>query len=86
MLFELACPSYLEGRVTMEHYHAAAGGYVPTLSKPVGRTEVFVAETSEAYRVSVDTMGRLSWTSNRIEGLPLVCIVSEQASEAYLAR
>ena len=34
--------------------------------------------------VSVDTWGRLRWKSNNIEGVPLICIVSEKASEEYL--
>lgn len=83
-LEELDCPSLLEGRVTMEHYNAAKEPFVPIINKPVGKFCTFVAEESDAYMVSVDTWGRLRWKSNNIEGVPLICIVSEKASEEYL--
>lgn len=83
-LEELDCPSLLEGRVTMEHYNAAKEPFVPIINKPVGKFCTFVAEESDAYMVSVDTWGRLRWKSNNIEGVPLICIVSEKASEECL--
>lgn len=83
-LEELDCPSLLEGRVTMEHYNAAKEPFVPIINKPVGKFCTFVAEELDAYMVSVDTWGRLRWKSNNIEGVPLICIVSEKASEEYL--
>lgn len=83
-LEELDCPSLLEGRVTMEHYNAVKEPYIPENDKPVGCVSFYVAEESDAYMVSVDTMGRLQWESNNIDGVPLVCIVSEKASEEYL--
>lgn len=83
-LEELDCPSLLEGRVAMEHYNAAPEPFVPAVDKPVGHVSTFMAEESDAYMVSVDTWGRLRWKSNSIDGVPLVCIVSENASEEYL--
>lgn len=83
-LEKLDCPSLLEGRVTMEHYNAAKEPFVPQINKPVGRQSVYVAEKSDAYMVSVDTLGRLRWNSNSIDEVPLICIVSERASEEYL--
>lgn len=83
-LEQLDCPSLLEGRVTMEHYSAAKEPFVPSVNKSVGKLSVHVAEESDAYMVSVDTQGRLQWHSNRIDDVPLICIVSEQASEEYL--
>lgn len=83
-LEELDCPSLLEGRVTMEHYNAVREPFIPKNNKPVGRVSFYVAEESDAYMVSVDTQGRLQWASNNIDGVPLVCIVSEKASEEYL--
>ena len=83
-LEELDCPSLLEGRVTMEHYNAAKEPFVPIINKPVGKFCTFVAEEKDADMVSVDTWGRLRWKSNNIEGVPLICIVSEKASEEYL--
>lgn len=83
-LEQLDCPSLLEGRVTMEHYNAAKGTFVPKDNTPVGETSVYVAEESDAYMVSVDTTGHLCWNSNRIDDVPLICIVSEKASREYL--
>ena len=83
-LEQLDCPSLLEGRVTMEHYNAAKEPFVPKMDLPVGAPSVYVAEESDAYMVSVDTLGRLRWNSNRIDDVPLVCIVSEKVSGEYL--
>lgn len=83
-LEQLNCPSLLEGRVTMEHYSAAKEPFVPTNNEPVGQPSVYVAEESDAYMVSVDTLGHLRWNSNHIDDVPLVCIVSERASQEYL--
>ncbi len=84
VLEELECPTLLEGRVTMQHYNAAKEEFVPKTDNPVGGVSIFVAEDSDAYMVSVDTLGRLQWESNNIDGVPLVCIVSEKATEEYL--
>ncbi len=83
-LEELDCPSLLEGRVTMEHYNAAKEPFVPKSNKPIDCVGTYVAEESDAYMVSVDTMGHLQWKSNNIDGVPLICIVSENTSEEYL--
>lgn len=80
----LECPSLLEGRVTMAHYNAAKEPFMPKNGKQAGGLSIHVAEESDAYMVSVDTLGRLQWKSNTIDGVPLVCIVSEQATEEYL--
>lgn len=83
-LEQLDCPSLLEGRVTSEHYHAEKEPFVPTENKPVGHSSTHVAVRSDAYMIAVDTRGRLRWPSPEIDGVPLLCIVSEQVSEEYL--
>lgn len=83
-LEELNCPTLLEGRVTMQHYHATKEPFVPKTETPIGHMDTFVAEKSDAYMVSVDTSGRLQWESNYIDGTPLVCIISEKAPKKYL--
>lgn len=83
-LEQLDCPSLLEGRVTMEHYNAAKEPFVPTEYEPVGHPSVYIAEESDAYMVSVDTLGHLRWNSNSIDDVPLVYIVSERVSKEYL--
>lgn len=83
-LEQLDCPSLLEGRVTMEHYSAAKEPFVPTKYEPIGQPSVHIAEESDAYMVSVDTLGHLQWNSNHIDDVPLICIVSERTSKEYL--
>lgn len=80
----LNCPSSLEGRVTMEHYNAEKDYFVPSVKRPAGVPSVHVAQESDSYTITVDTLGRLRWPSAEIGGEPLICIVSEQATEEYL--
>lgn len=83
-LERLDCPAQLEGRVTMEHYNAAKEPFVANDSTPVGMTSVYKAVESDEYMIAVDTHGKLRWPTSEIDGVPLVCIVSEQVSQEYL--
>ena len=83
-LEQLGCPSLLEGRVTMEHYYAEKEPFVPQADVPVGMPSVHIAVESDAYMIAVDTNGRLRWPAAEIDGIPLVCIVSEKVSQEYL--
>ncbi len=86
-LAELNCPAELEGRVTMEHYSAEPEPFIaPEGSRPVGKPSVHIAVQSERYTVAVDTKGRLRWPEAEVNGAPLICMVSEQVSQAYLDR
>ncbi len=84
-LADLNCPVELEGRVTMEHYSAAREPFIaPEGARPVGKPSVHIAVQSERYTVAVDTRGRLRWPGPLVNEAPLICIVSEQVSQAYL--
>lgn len=83
-LEKLDCPTLLEGRVTMEHYNAAKEPFVANDPTPFGITSVFKAVDSDEYMVAVDTHGKLRWPASEIDGVPLVCIVSEQVPQEYL--
>ena len=83
-LEQLNCPTLLEGRVTLEHYSAAKEPFIPVENIPIGKPSAHIAEKSDAYMVAIDTYGRLRWLSNTIDGVPLICIVSEKASKEYL--
>ena len=83
-LEQLDCPSALCGRVTMEHYHAESQPFAAKDTTPIGKHSFYIAEKADGYTVSVDTKGTLTWTSNRVDGKPLLCVVSEQASKEYL--
>ena len=83
-LEKLHCPTQLEGRVTMEHYNACKKPFVATDATPVGERSVYKAVDSSSYIVSVDTRGRLCWPAPDIDGVPLLCIVSELVPGEYL--
>lgn len=83
-LAKLDCPTQLEGRVTMEHYSALKEPFIANDPTPFGMTSVYKAVDSDEYIVAVDTYGRLRWPASEIDGMPLVCIVSEQVSQEYL--
>ncbi len=77
-LEKLDCPTQLEGRVTMEHYNARKELFRANDPTPFGMTAVYKAVDSDEYMVAVDTHGRLRWPASEIDGVPLICIVSEQ--------
>lgn len=84
ILEKLECPTQLEGRVTMEHYNALDEPFKASDPSPVGMRSVYKAVNSERYMVAVDTRGRLRWPGAEIDGVPLLCIVSEVVSQEYL--
>lgn len=83
-LEKLDCPTSLEGRVTMEHYNAAKEPFVANNPISFGMSSVYKAVDSDKYIVAVDTHGKLRWPASEIDGVPLVCIVSEQVPQEYL--
>lgn len=83
-LEKLDCKTQLEGRVTMEHYNARKEPFTAADRTPAGMPSVYKAVESEGYMVAVDTYGRLCWPAPEIDGVPLVCIVSEQVAQEYL--
>ncbi len=83
-LERLGCSATLEGRVTLEHYSASKEPFVAVDPTPTGIPSVYKAVESDDYFVAVDTSGKLRWPSADIDGVPLVCIVSEQVPQEYL--
>lgn len=83
-LAKLDCPTQLEGRVTMGHYNASEEPFVANDPTPLGMSSVYKAVDSYEYMVVVDTHGKLRWPASDIDGVPLVCIVSEQVPQEYL--
>lgn len=83
-LGRLDCPAQLEGRVTMEHYNAMKEPFRANNPTPTGKSSVYKAIDSDDYIIAVDTHGKLCWPASEIDGVPLVCIVSEQVPQEYL--
>jgi riboflavin biosynthesis pyrimidine reductase len=77
--------AWICGRTTMQQHFADAEPFVSTTKKPVGAQQVHVARRAESYAIAVDTLGKLRWSSNDIDGDHLICVVSEQVTTDYLS-
>lgn len=73
------------GRTTMQQHFAAEGYFRSTSKIQAGPRPVHVANRAESYAVAIDTAGRLLWDTNDIGGDHLICVVSQKATEDYLA-
>ncbi|MDO4576127.1 MAG: dihydrofolate reductase family protein [Planctomycetia bacterium] len=76
--------AWICGRRTMELHFADKEPFVAMSKNRVGKPSVHVAQKADSYAVAVDTLGKLRWKTNALEGDPLICIVSEEVSEEYL--
>ena len=83
-LKELDCPSMLNGKVTAVMHYADEGAFSVDEPVAVGRESVYKAVDAAGYHVICDTTGTLRWKDDNLEGKALICLVSEQASTAYL--
>jgi 2,5-diamino-6-(ribosylamino)-4(3H)-pyrimidinone 5'-phosphate reductase len=73
--------AWICGRTTMQQHFAEDEPFVSGSNTPAGPRPVFVARRAKSYAISVDTLGKLRWP----DGDHLVCVVSEQVPEDYLA-
>ena len=86
-LDQLECPSVMEGKITLVKHSALPGTFHGTqLYKDAGR-QVYKAVEAQGYAIGVDTGGTLLWGDDTTEhfGKPLLMILSEKASEEYIA-
>ena len=58
--------------------------FVSASKTSAGPQPVFVARRADSYAISVDTLGKLRWSSGDLDGDHLVCVVSEQVTADYL--
>src|SRR3954453_9360418 len=72
------------GRTTMEQ-HFADGVVASETGVPAGPRPVHVARKAGSYAVAVDTAGKLRWSGGDLDGDHLICLVSELATDDYLA-
>ena len=82
---QLAGDAWMCGRTTMQRHFADKDPFVSVSNTPAGPQPVFVARRAESYAVSVDTLGKLRWASDDLDGDHVICVVSEQARADYLA-
>ncbi len=84
-LDSLNVPTTLCGKVTAVMHYAESEAFNAPTETPLTKECFWKASDAEGYSVVVDTMGSLTWTSDRLDGKPLICIVSERATVEYLA-
>ncbi len=84
-LDELDCPSMINGRVTAEMHYADKGTFTPQSSSVIGRETVRCAVKADCCHIITDTLGTLLWKTDNLEGKALICLVSEYATQDYLA-
>jgi 2,5-diamino-6-(ribosylamino)-4(3H)-pyrimidinone 5'-phosphate reductase len=75
--------AWICGRTTMQHF-AEDAPFVSASIAPAGPQPVFVARRAESYAISVDTLGKLQWSSGDLDGDHLICVVSERVPADYL--
>lgn len=72
------------GRATMQEILGDDEPFASGSKQLAGPRPVFVARKAEMYAVSLDTLGKLRWTSGEVRGDHLICIVSERAPADYV--
>jgi len=86
-LDQLECPSVMEGKITLVKHSALPGFFQGTQPYKEAGQQVYKAVEADGYAIGVDTSGTLLWGDDTTEhfGKPLLMILSEKASEEYLA-
>jgi 2,5-diamino-6-(ribosylamino)-4(3H)-pyrimidinone 5'-phosphate reductase len=77
--------AWICGRTTMQQHFAEDEPFVSASNTPAGKQPVFVARRADSYAISVDTLGKLRWSSGDLDGDHLICVVSERVPADYLA-
>jgi 2,5-diamino-6-(ribosylamino)-4(3H)-pyrimidinone 5'-phosphate reductase len=77
--------AWICGRTTMQQHFAEDEPFVSASNMPTGPRPVFVARRAKSYTIAVDTLGKLRWSGENLDGDHLICAVSEQVPEDYLA-
>jgi len=81
---KLGGDAWICGRTTMQQHFAEKEPFVSATNTPAGPQPPYVAVRSDSYAISVDTQGKLRWSSNDLDGDHLICIVSRRAPSDYL--
>jgi 2,5-diamino-6-(ribosylamino)-4(3H)-pyrimidinone 5'-phosphate reductase len=68
----------------MQHF-ADAQPFVSVTDTPAGAPSVHAAQRADSYAISVDTLGKLRWTKDEIDGDHIICVLSERVPTDYLA-
>ena len=82
---KLGGDAWICGRTTMQEHFAEDEPFASASNAPAGPQPVYVARHTGSYAVSVDTLCKLRWASNDLDGEHLICVLSEQVPEDYLS-
>jgi 2,5-diamino-6-(ribosylamino)-4(3H)-pyrimidinone 5'-phosphate reductase len=76
--------AWICGRTTMQQHFADDEPFVSTTNTPAGSQSTHVARRAHSYAISVDTLGKLHWSSGDLDGDHLICLLSERVPADYL--
>lgn len=79
----LDCPSHVEGKLSYQIHYCGFDEFKSGSGVGIGKETFHVANKADGYSISVDTRGTLLWDGT--DNADRLCIVSEQATEDYLA-
>lgn len=82
-LDQLNTPSNLFGRVTAA-LHYVDNTFKSKTQTPIGKESAWKSQVANGFSIVVDTKGTLLWPNDVVDGKPLICITSEQATIEYL--
>jgi len=64
--------AWICGRTTMQQHFAEDEPFVSKTNTPAGTEGVHIARRADSYAISVDTVGKLRWSSEEIDGDHLI--------------
>src|SRR5512142_743619 len=70
--------AWICGRTTMQQHFADREPFVSKTGKSAGPQSVHVARHADSYAITIDTIGKLRWSSGDLQGDHLICVLSER--------
>jgi 2,5-diamino-6-(ribosylamino)-4(3H)-pyrimidinone 5'-phosphate reductase len=77
--------AWMVGRITMAPFAGRARIPARRGKPPIARTDFIATTDAASYAIALDPSGKLTWTSNAIDGEHVIAVVTEQVSDDYLA-
>lgn len=76
--------AWIIGRISMEPYAGKSRVSRRKPAEPISR-EDFIAKKADSYAIAIDPSGKLTWTSDNVDGEHFITVLTEGVSDAYLA-
>ncbi|MET0404462.1 MAG: RibD family protein [Cystobacter sp.] len=77
--------AWMIGRVSMEPYAGKSKVPARKTPQPIARTDFIARRDAKSYAIALDPSGKLTWKSGAIDEEHVVTILTEAASDDYLA-